>query len=260
MLDTIRADSASERPHRTVGAHNTTQAAGAVWCISEPTRQPLGERRHSSSVLEKVFLADGYSILNEKRTILFGKADSAVMFLLPGYITSNHFAVAHTVGKPSILFSPAIKGGEMRVGFQPLACHHFEVLYKLGHCQRGRERNENMYVVGHTADTVQVTTDVVDEAENIGVELALMVNADGVLASMSAENDMIQGLCVTHTNITENSTLYCLTYTLSPVSDRPGTLMVATMHTALHLRLVRCYVRLWARSVSPTLPLEHILT
>jgi hypothetical protein len=33
-----------------------------------------------------------------------------------------------------------------------------------------------------------------------------MLDADCVLTAMSAENDMIQGLCVTHTRITTNDT------------------------------------------------------
>ena len=37
---------ASERLHRAGGAHNTTQAEGAVWWASG--HQPLGERRHRS--------------------------------------------------------------------------------------------------------------------------------------------------------------------------------------------------------------------
>ena len=195
---------ASERLHRAEGAHNTTQAAGAVWCMDAPSHQPLGERRHRCSVFEEVFFADGNSILDKERTVLFGKADSAVMLLLSGYIPRYHFAVAHTVCESRVLFGPSVKGWEIRVGFYPFACSHFEVLHELGHSQCGRQRDENMHVVWHTADTIQLPSDVVDEAEDIGIEFALVFNTDGVLTSVSAENDMVQSLCITHTDVTMN--------------------------------------------------------
>jgi hypothetical protein len=49
-----------------------------------------------------------------------------------------------------------------------------------------------------------------------------MLDADCVLTAMSAENDMIQGLCITHTRITTIVTEYCLHDTVSPVSGRPA--------------------------------------
>jgi len=213
-------DIASKRLHRATSASNTTQAVGAVWCMDRHPYQPLGERRQCHSVLMKELLPNSNSILNEEGTVLFSKTDSVVMLFLTSDIAGNHFAVAHTVCESGILFSPAVKGREMRIGFEPFACRHLEILHKLGHRQCGRERYENMQMVWHTADTVQVSTYVVDEAENIGVEFALMLDADCVLTAMSAENDMIQGLCVTHTRITTIDTEYCTLATLSPVFDR----------------------------------------
>lgn len=46
MSCNVRMVIASERLYRAEGAHNTAQAAGAVWCMDAPCRQPLGERRH----------------------------------------------------------------------------------------------------------------------------------------------------------------------------------------------------------------------
>ena len=112
-----------------------------------------------------------------------------------------------------------------------------------------------------------------------------MFNTDGVLTPVSAENDMVQGLCIAHTDVTMNCGKYCSSSILSPVFDRhiesyshshrtaPSACTVlsapvgafsvsdtgsCTSHrivTALRLWLVRCYVRLLAHSVSPTLPL-----
>ena len=195
---------ASERLYRAGGAHNTTQAAGAVWCVDALCCQLLGERRHLCSVFEEVFFADGNPILDKECTVLFGKADSAVMLLLSGYIPRYHFAVAHTVCESRVLFGPSVKGWEIRVGFHPFACGHFEVLHEIGHSQCGWERDENMHVVWHTTDTIQLSSDVVDEAKDIRIELALVFYTDGVLTSVSAENDMVQSLCIAHTDVTMN--------------------------------------------------------
>ena len=248
----LRYYMASERPYRTEGAHNTTQAVGAVWCMDTPCRRPLEERRQHCSVLKKVFLSDCNSVFDEECTILLCKTDGTVVFLLPGYISSNHFAVSHAVGEAGILLCPAIKGREMRICFQPLARRHFELLYKLGHGHCRGKRHEDMHVVGHAADAEQVPTDVVDEAEDIGVEFALVVCTDGVLTPMSAENNMVKCLCVTHAMITRNSGIYCTTSTMSPVFDRHTVGYVPQHHTAPTACMVLCAPK--ARSVSPTQP------
>ncbi len=46
----VRTVIASERLYHAEGAHNTTQAVGAVWCVGASCRQPLGERRHRCSL------------------------------------------------------------------------------------------------------------------------------------------------------------------------------------------------------------------
>ena len=220
MSCNVRTVTASERLYRAEVAHNTTQAAGAVWCMDVPCCQPLGERRHRYSVFEEVFFADGNSILDKERTVFFGKTDSTVMLLLSGYIPCYHFAVAHTVCKSRVLFGPSVKGREMRVGFQPFACSHLEILHELGHGQCGRKRDENMHVVWHTADTIQLPSDIVDEAKDIRIEFTLVFDTDSALTPMSAKNNMVQSLCITHTDVTMYCAKYCSSSTLSPVSDR----------------------------------------
>ena len=220
MLDPGGVGRASERLHRTSGAHNTTQAESAVWCRTASGGEPLGERRQGGSVVEEVFFADGDSILREEGPVLVGKADCEVMFLLPGYIAGYHLAVAHIVCKTGILFCPAIKGREMGIGFQPFACGYFEVLHKFGHRKGGRKRDKDVYVVGHPSDAEKVSSCIVDEAENVGVEFSLVLGTDGVTAAVGAQNDMVKGLCITHTWVTMGEGRYFVTRALSPVSDR----------------------------------------
>ena len=241
---------ASKRLHRAGGAHNTTQTVGAVWCMSAPGRQPLEERRHRDSVLEEVFLADCNSVFDEESTILLCKTDDTVVLLLLGYISSNCFAVAHTIGKASILLCPAFKAGEVRICFQPLTRRHLEVLYKLGHSQCGRKRHEDMHMVWHAADTEQVSSYVVDEAEDIGVEITFMVYTDSILTAMSSENYMVKGLCITHTGITNKGEIYYTNCTLSPVFDRHSEGYVRQHRTTPSACTVLCAPR--ARLVSST--------
>ena len=97
----------------------------------------------------------------------------------------------------------------MRVGLEPLAGSDLEFLNELGHRQGSRQGHEKMHMVRHTADTVELAALIVDESEDIGVKLPLVVLCYGRDAAMGAKYDMIECLCVTHAILTKTNTDYC---------------------------------------------------
>ena len=93
---------------------------------------------------------------------------------------------------------PTTKIRKRRICLEPFACKCLYCLYVLS--QRGgrRERDEDMHMVGHTADTIYFPVQVVGLLHDDGIEFPFMLGRDGLLALIGAENNMIYGLYVTH--------------------------------------------------------------
>ena len=150
------------------------------------------------SVLEKVLLLNLDTVLYEKLPILFRKCHTAVVLLLPGDIPNYRGFITQALGKPGILFGPAVEKREMGVGLEPLASGDFEFLDELGHRQCCRQGHKKMYMFGHATDTIKMSAFVLGKAEHVGVELAFVILHDGRDATVCAEDNVIVSLCVTH--------------------------------------------------------------
>ena len=216
ISDTI----ALERLYRSTCALNTTQGEAVVWCSDMQCNMPLEERRLSQSIFEEIFFTNSNAILNKKCPIFLSKTDSLMMLLLPCYVSSYHSTVTHTISKTCVLLRPTIKKREIGIRFHPFAGRHFKVLYEFGHGQCGWKRNKNMHMIWHSTNTVQMSTYVIYKAQDIRVEVSLMNGTNSILTAVCAEHNMIECLCITHTIVTLIGKRYCVSYAVSPVSDR----------------------------------------
>ena len=93
---------------------------------------------------------------------------------------------------------PTTKIRKRRICLEPLARKCLHGLYVLSQRGRRRERNEDMHMVGHTADAIYFPVQVVGLLHDDGIEFPFMLGRDGLLALIGAENNMIYGLYVTH--------------------------------------------------------------
>ena len=151
----------------------------------------LSERGDMSSISEKKLILNLYAVIHKKSTVFLGKTFFHVMFFLSGYIVGYHLAVSHIVRESGVLFRPSIEIWEIRVVFQPFACSYLEILNKLGHGKCRRERYKNVYVVGHSANAEEFSSNIIDETEGIGVEIPLFFYHDSFFASMSAKHNVV---------------------------------------------------------------------
>ena len=143
-----------------------------------------------------------------------------MMLLLPCYVSSYHPTVTHTISKTCVLLRPTIKKRKIGIRFHPFAGRHFKVLYEFGHGQCGWKRNKNMHMIWHSTNTVQMPTYVVYKTQDIRVEVSLVDETNSILTAVCAEHNMIECLCITHTIVTLIGKRYCVSYAMSPVSDR----------------------------------------
>ena len=176
----------------------------ADWCGD----MHLGEMRHS--VFQKIFLSYGHTILLKKGPVFFGKRAMEMMFLLLGDVPDNHILVPHAIGKPSILFGPSIEQWEGRVCLEPFAGGYLEFLHELGHSQCGWQGDKKMHMVWHTADTVELATNIIDKTKYVGIQFALVFLYNRGYTSMCAKDDVIRCLGVTHSEVTHNLRIYCV--------------------------------------------------
>ena len=65
-------------------------------------------------------------------------------------------------------------------------------------CKIGRQRDKQVNVVRHTADAVQFGAMAGNISMSVGVQLTLMLLIDGGNAAISAENDVVNEIGITH--------------------------------------------------------------
>ena len=204
--------------------HHTAPTACIVLCATRVASRVsdtiASKRRLSQSIFEEIFFANSNTILNKKCPIFLSKRDSLMMLFLPCYVSSYHPTVTHTISKTCVLLRPTIKKRKIGIRFHPFAGRHFKVLYEFGHGQCGWKRNKNMHMIWHSTNTVQMSTYVIYKAQDIRVEVSLMNGTNSILTAVCAEHNMIECLCITHTMVTLIGKRYCVSYAVSPVSDR----------------------------------------
>ena len=216
--------------------NNPSQARqGAVWGCA--TRVPNGvpeARALNPSILEEVLFPYLDATLHQQSPIFHGKTNPLMMFFLSFDIVHYLIFVVYAIGESRILMRPAIEMGESWIGLEPLAGKCFDRLYVLCHRYSGRERNKNMHVVGHSAYTVYLSMQVVSLFHDDRIELAIMLDGDGLLAAIGAKDYMVERLDVTHKRITKNSGKYCYRFENASLRDADGP-PIGQPHTALRL-------------------------
>ena len=185
------------------------------------------------SVRKEVLLLELDAVIDKPLSVLVFECHTTMVLLLSGDVPNNLVFFVITLREAGVFFGPAVEKREVRVGLEPLAGRDFEFLDELGHRQGRRQRHEKMYMLGHTADTVEVASLVLNESMHIGVEFPLVFLHNGRDTSMGTKNNVIECLCVAHNfvfssyynfvynvMITERIPNYCAD-PISPIHSRP---------------------------------------
>ena len=204
--------------------NNPSQARkGAVWGHATRVLDCVPEARAlNPSVFEEVFLSYDKPTLFQQGTVLLFKADSFMVFLLSLDIVHYLIFVVDAVGECCILVSPAFEIGEGRISFKPLAGKGLDSLYVMRHRYGCRERNENMHVVGHTTNAVNLPMQAVGLLHDDRIELSVMLNGDSLLTPICAEHYMIERLDITHMGIMRYRAKYCNGFESASLRDAEG--------------------------------------
>ena len=216
--------------------NNPTQARqGAVWGHATHVLACVPEARAlNPSVFEEVLLSYDKPTFFKQGTVLFFKADPFMMFFLSFDIVHYRIFVVDAIGEGCILMSPAIEMGECRISLEPLAGKGLHRLYILRDRDGGRERNKNMYMVGHTANAVNLTMQIVSLLHDDRIEFAVVLDGDSLLTPICTKHYMIERLDITHGRITKGRGKYCDGFESASLRDAVG-LPRDQPHTALRL-------------------------
>ena len=150
------------------------------------------------SVRKEVLLLELDAVIGKPLSVLVLEFHTTMVLLLSGDVPNNLVFFVITLREAGVFFGPAVEKREVRVGLEPLAGRDFEFLDELGHRQGRRQRHEKMYMLGHTADTVEVASLILDESMHIGVEFPLVFLHNGWDIAMGTKNNVIECLCITH--------------------------------------------------------------
>ncbi len=190
---------------------NPAQAPkGAVWGMDAYVTNSVPEGRAlNASVFQEIVLSYRQSIIDKESPILILESHVLMMLFLIFDIVHNHLLVSYTIGNGCILMTPSMPMREPRVGFHPFASKCFDGLCVLCQGNSGRERYKDMHMVRHASDTVDFPVQAICMFQDDGIKLTFVVDIDRLLALECAKDDMIEGLYITHTNITEYGYRYC---------------------------------------------------
>jgi len=185
------------------------------------------------SVRKEVLLLELDAVIDKPLSVLVFECHTTMVLLLSGDVPNNLVFFVITLREAGVFLGPAVEKREVRVGLEPLAGRDFEFLDELGHRQGRRQRHEKMHMLGHTADTIEVASLILDESMHIGVEFPLVFLHNGRDTSMGTKNNVIECLRVAHnfvfsfyynfvhnTPITERIPNYCAAL-ISPIHSRP---------------------------------------
>lgn len=150
------------------------------------------------SVRKEVLLLELDAVIDKPLSVLVFECHTTMVLLLSGDVPNNLVFFVITLREAGVFLGPAIEKREVKVGLEPLAGRDFEFLDELGHRQGRRQRHEKMHMLGHTADTVEVASLVLNESMHIGVEFPLVFLHKGWDIAMGTKNNVIECLCVAH--------------------------------------------------------------
>ena len=141
------------------------------------------------------------------------------MFFLSFDIVHYLVFVVDAVGEGCILVSPPIEIGEGGIGLDPLAGKSLDSLHILRHRYGGWERNKDMHMVGHTTNAICLSMQVIGLFHDDRIELAVVLDGDGLLATIGAKDYVIERLDITHIDKTQGSDNYCIGFESASLRD-----------------------------------------
>lgn len=204
--------------------NNPAQARkGAVWGHATRVLACVPEARAlNPSVFEEVFLSYDKPTLFQQGTVLLFKADSFMVFLLSLDIVHYPVLVVYTIGESRILMRPSTEMRESGICLEPLARKGLYCLHILSDRDGGRQGNENMHMVWHAANAVNLPMQVVSLCQDDRIELSVVLDGDGLLTPICAEHYMIERLDITHMGITRYRAKYCNGFESASLRDAGG--------------------------------------
>ena len=202
---------ATARAPKGLTLNNPSQARkGAVWGHATRVLDCVPEARAlNPSVFEEVLLSYDKPTLFQQGTVLLFKADSFMVFLLSLDIVHYPVLVVYTIGESRILVRPSTEMRESGICLEPLASKGLHRLYILSDRDGGRQGDENMHVVGHAANAVNLPMQAVGLLHDDRIELAVVLDGDSLLTPICAEHYMIERLDIAHVRITKDKGEYC---------------------------------------------------
>ena len=204
--------------------NNPSQARkGAVWGHATRVLDCVPEARAlNPSVFEEVLLSYDKPTLFQQGTVLLFKADSFMVFLLSLDIVHYPVLVVYTIGESSILMRPSTEMRESGICLEPLASKGLHSLHILGNRDGGRQGDENMHMVWHAANAVNLPMQAVGLLHDDRIELAVVLDGDSLLTPICAEHYMIERLDITHVRITKDRGEYCDGFESASLRDAGG--------------------------------------
>ena len=204
--------------------NNPSQARkGAVWGQATRVLDCVPEARAlNPSVFEEVFLSYDKPTLFQQCAVLLFKADPFMVLLLSLDIVHYPVLVVYTIGESRILMRPSTEMRESGICLEPLARKGLYRLHILSDRDGGRQGNENMHMVWHTANAVNLPMQAVGLLHDDRIELSVMLNGDSLLTPICAEHYMIERLDITHMGITRYRAKYCNGFESASLRDAGG--------------------------------------
>ena len=126
----------------------------------------------------------------EEIEVFLLKRPCAAMFLLGGNVFTNRRALRSADGEGAITFLP-LKGALADFIVDPPGRNTFQLAQDVGEAMGGAQTDEQMHMVGDTADGFGDAIQTMDDAAKEGVQAWAIRRSDERLAVLGGENEMI---------------------------------------------------------------------
>src|SRR5262245_57845459 len=112
------------------------------------------------------------------------------MFYLAFDVFDQAILLAKGRGEGAVTVLPAFKTREIGLAFQPMAAAGLNFLNVLGNCQCSGQSGQNVNVVVHAADAVEVTIQVAMNSPNVLVECVALTVGQGPLTILRRKDNV----------------------------------------------------------------------
>lgn len=133
-------------------------------------------------------------MFNQKFTQLILERNHLVMFLLPFDVFNHRVLVAVRNRESTVTLLPMIEARENVVLFNPTAGADFDVFYQSGQRNGGMDFGQNVKVIFHAADSVQMAIFVFQNAPDVAEQVVASVGEQCTFTILRREDDVVVNL------------------------------------------------------------------